>query len=247
MNFIDTHVHLQDFTSENVKDILTTAFEVGLDKLICVGSKPDDWEMVESISSEYSKQIIPAFGLHPWYVNNIDENWSQILEVFLSKNKNALVGEIGLDGYKEYIEKQIEVFEKQLLLARKFNRPIIIHSVKAQNWFENNWRLLPDKFVFHSYFGKKEFLKEIISHNGYVSFSFSILKNKDVEELINMVPIHKMLLETDSPYQAENKDSENEPAKLPQLFYELAKIRKIEQKEFAEHIYNNSLEFMKIG
>lgn len=246
MNFIDTHVHLQDFTSEYIKNIIISSLSVGVDKFICVSSKPEDWYKVEELAKKYSIEIVPAFGLHPWYVKGVKENWDIELSELLQKNTNALIGEIGLDGYKDW-EGQVSVFERQLLLARDFSRPVIIHSIKAQNWFENNWRLLPDKFVFHSYNGKKEFLKEIISHNGYVSFSFSILKNKELYELVNMIPIHKLLVETDSPYQAVEKGQENEPGLLPNLVFELAKIRNMEQKEFTKQIYDNSLEFMKVG
>ncbi|MDR1694671.1 MAG: TatD family hydrolase [Lactobacillaceae bacterium] len=246
MNIIDTHVHLQDFTSENVKDVIISSHGVGIEKFICVSAKSEDWSKIEKLIHKYPKKILPAFGIHPWYAKDGKKNWSGELENMLKKYPEALVGETGLDGYKDP-DGQIEVFERQLFLAHKYNRPIIIHCVKSQNWFENNWRLLPEKFVFHSYNGKKEFLKEITAHNGYVSFSFSVLQNKELAELVNLVPIHKILLETDSPYQSFEKNRDNEPALLPFLVKEIAKIRGMPLNEFSRQIYNNSLEFIKVG
>lgn len=245
MKFIDTHIHLQDFTSEKIKDIITSSDNYGLDKMLCVSAKPSDWKRLEELADEY-KNIIPAFGVHPWYVKEAKNSWLDDLRFFVEKNPQALIGEIGLDGYKDKTGQE-DFFKQQLLLAVEYSRPIVIHSVKAQNWFENNWQLLPDKFVFHSYNGSKDFLKEVINHNAYVSFSFSILANKDFAELVNIVPLHRLLAETDSPYQALEKNAINSPFLLPDLIFELAKVRKIEQNQFTKQVYNNSLEFMKVG
>lgn len=245
MNFIDTHIHLQDFKQIYTKDIIASALSMGVKKFLCVSSSLEDWKKVEELYNKYPDYIVPAFGVHPWYVKEEKEDTYSCLEEMLKKYPSALVGEIGLDGYKD-MNGQIEAFERQLFIAREYSRPIVIHSLKSQNWFEQNWRLLPDKFVFHSYNGKKEFLKEIISHNGYVSFSFSVLRNKEFKELVNMVPIHRLLIETDSPYQGVEKDSENEPSKLPNLFSEIAKAGNADREKLAEQIYKNSLEFMGV-
>lgn len=246
MQYIDTHVHLQDFNVEYVKDIITAAISLDVKKMICVGSRPDDWKKVEEIYRQYPNNVIPAVGLHPWYVEDAGDSWAEILEEHLIAYPQSLVGEIGLDGIKGK-KGQLEVFEQQLILARDYRRPVIIHAVKAQNWFEDNWHLLPEKFVFHSYNGKKEFLKEIIKHGGHVSFSFSVLKNKELAELVDIVPIRKLLLETDSPYQASEAEEENEPALIPQLYREIAQTKGMNLKEFAEQVYANAMEFVKVG
>ena len=247
MKFIDTHIHLQDFSKECTDKVISEAAYVGIEKFLCVSSKPEDWQSVVGFQQRFPSVIYSAIGIHPWYASETKERDMVILENLLEKNKSLLIGEIGLDGYKEFMSLQENIFKRQLVLAKKYNRAIVIHCVKAQAWFEKNWSLLPQKFVFHSYNGKEDFAKKIVQKGGYISFSFSILKNKEREKIINSVPLDKMLLETDSPYQSFEKDVENQPVFLPNLAFEVAKIVGIEYEDFAQKIYQNAMEFLKIG
>ena len=132
-------------------------------------------------------------------------------------------------------------------MAEELKRPLIIHAVKAQEWLENYWDMLPAKFVFHSYNGKREVLKKILKAGGYVSFSASILRNTDKEELVNMVPADKLLLETDGPYQGPDKNAEVTPAYIPRLAEKIAGWRGENLPDFAARVYQNSLEFIHVG
>ena len=162
--------------------------------------------------------------------------------------KEALIGECGLDGVKNPDdEPQNSVFCQHILLAEELKRPLIIHAVRAQEWLENYWDMLPAKFVFHSYNGKREVLKKILKAGGYVSFSASILRNADKEELVNMVPADKLLLETDGPYQGPDKNAEVTPVYIPRLAEKIAGWRGENLPDFAARVYQNSLEFIHVG
>ena len=245
MQFIDTHLHLQDYKTGFATDIVKTAQEAGVNKVVCAATGQFDWDKVARYAKQYPETVIPAFGLHPWYLQEAKPDWQLRLREFLARFPNALIGECGLDGIKNPDdEPQNSIFYQQILLAKELKRPLIIHAVKAQEWLENYWEILPAKFVFHSYNGKREILKKIIKAGGYVSFSASILRNPDRQELANLIPADKLLLETDGPYQGPDKNIEVTPAFLPRLAAEVAAWRGEDLQSFATRVYHNSLEFI---
>ena len=242
MHFIDTHVHLQDYKSTNATDIILRSADEGIMRLICVSAEENNWHTVLSLYDANPNVIIPAFGIHPWFVSNMTSGWQDRLEVLLQKYPNALIGECGLDGYKLLSEKQQEVFMEHINIAHQYQRPLIIHAVKAQSWFESNWNKLPEKFVVHSYNGKIDFLKAIIKHGGYIGLSASIFKNKNIAEILKIIPQNKLLLETDGPYQNLYSDKESYPWFIKK---QLEKLENITGYSMTEQIYQNSLEFIK--
>ena len=243
MQFIDTHIHLQDYKSINATDILLQALKTGCTKLLCVSAVETDWEKVSVYHASNPQLVVPAFGLHPWFLGTIKSNSLSKLEEYIQKHPQALIGECGLDKLKDQnIERQKQVFAQHLNLSRKYNRPLIIHSVKSQDLMEDFWKLLPDKFVFHSYNGKPDFLKKIIKQGGYIGLSASILNNPYLADILNLIPDNKLLLETDGPYQSLHKSQEAMPWFIAEQIQYLEKIAK---RPLAEQIYQNSLEFIK--
>ena len=226
---IDTHIHLTDFTKKDLTNLIEPR-----EKVIAVSTSEKDWEKLKPIFEHNSEKIIPAFGLHPWYVRDASSSWPELLEGLLIEYPKAIIGEIGLDGIKDdQKEPQASAFKTQIDLAKKYNRPMLIHAVKSQDWLEDFWNFLPpEKFVFHSYRGKKELLQKIISHGGYISFSPSILKG-DKDDIISLVPSNRILVETDAPYQGKPED-------LEKVIEKITRIKNIS----AEDIYKNTLEFL---
>lgn len=246
MRFIDTHIHLQDYKQSALEEVMAQAEKAGVGKMVCVCASEDDWAKAENLAALFSKTVVPAFGLHPWYVSEARTGWKKRLEQLLQKHPAALVGEAGLDRIKNpQAEPQASFFEQQVELAKVYKRPLIIHAVKAQDWLENHWQKLPEKFVFHSYTGHKEMLGKILNVGGYVGFNFSILKSANRQEALRYVPQDRILLETDGPFQPLNRGEESLPQQLPVLAQEIAKIRGEKAEDLSEQIYTNSLEFLR--
>lgn len=246
MKFIDTHIHLQDFKTRCATDIIAAGKNCGVEKFVCASIVREDWSEIAALYQRFPENVVPAFGLHPWYVDRILPGWEADLEKMLAECPKALVGENGLDRvHFPNKEPQNGIFRKQIEIAKKYHRPLLIHAVKSQDWLEEYWPVLPEKFVFHSYNGRVELLKKIIDRNGYVSFSASILKNRDKEKILKTVPAEKILLETDGPYQSFYPDKESSPEFIPELAEEIALIRGENKEVFANRVYQNSLEFIQ--
>ena len=232
MKLVDTHIHLADLSAKDLKNLVENN---KIEQFICVSTKESEWEKMVHFYELYHQYMIPSFGIHPWYVKDLKPSWDVRLEEYLKKYPMALVGEIGLDRFKNPDPSpQVEVFEAQLKLAKKYNRAAIIHSVKSVDWMDPLWDKMPPKFVFHSYTGKEEFLKKIIAQNGYISFSPSILKNKHKHELINLVPKDKILIETDAPFQGD----------IEEIFDIAYTINEVRNENMMDQLYKNSMEFL---
>lgn len=245
MQFMDTHIHLQDLSANNATDIIRASQKAGVDKLVCVAIVEEDWSKIAKLYEAFPDVIVPAFGLHPWYIGQAKEGWEQRLEVFLQQYPIALVGETGLDRYRnEELEPQNSFFKVHIELAQKYRRPLIIHAVRCSEWLESYWKILPKKFVFHSYNNHRELLKKIIGAGGYISLSSAMLRNVQKAKIIPSIPKERLLLETDGPYQSYRAGQEGVSTQLPQMAQEIADIRGEELSKMAAQIYQNSLEFI---
>ncbi|MES2795172.1 MAG: TatD family hydrolase [Bacteroidota bacterium] len=144
-----------------------------------------------------------SMGLHPWYLNQ--ENKLTDLEILeaLAKNKNVLaIGEIGLDKIcKTDFDLQIEIFERQILIAEKLNKPIVIHCVKAFSELISIKKTLRPKvpMIVHGFNQNRQILDQLIAHQFYISLGSVILNEKsNAFKLIGYIPKNHLFLETDT-------------------------------------------------
>ncbi len=245
MEFIDTHIHLQDYKARYTTEIISAAQSAGVCSFICCSTSPQDWGRVASLADEFASVVTPAFGLHPWYISSSTGEWEAELAQMLSAYPHALIGECGLDGIKNPApEPQLSILRRHIALAHTFHRPLLIHSVKAQSWFERIWKELPPCFVFHSFSGSLEFARQIIKSGGYITFSFSIMRHHHAAELIKTIPLSRLLFETDGPYQPPHKGEETAAETLPELAAFVASHRPETRAEVFAAVYHNSLELI---
>lgn len=244
MNFIDMHIHLQDYKTNCATDIVTAAREGGICRFVCASTSEKDWPEVAALAEKYPHTVVPAFGIHPWYAVDAAKGWQIRLREQLLAFPTALVGECGLDGLREGMAVQTEVFAEELALAKELKRPFVIHAVKAVPELEGFWRQMPERFMVHSFNGHPDHLRPILKNGGYVSFSASILRNRNGAEIVRMVPADRLLLETDGPYQGPQKGLEQTPLFLPRLLMKIANWRQQDPAELAAMVLSASEEFI---
>ncbi len=147
-----------------------------------------------------------TFGLHPWYLDKKKyEVGLEKLQALLQENKIIAIGECGLDKLRgPDLDFQISVFEMQLQLAKKYNRPVIIHCVRAFNeLIEIKKKEKPSVLlIMHGFNNNKNILKQLINAGFYISLGTAILKEDeknahDWRVKINIMPLEKLFFETD--------------------------------------------------
>ncbi|MBQ8482533.1 MAG: TatD family hydrolase [Alphaproteobacteria bacterium] len=244
MHYLDSHIHLQDYKTQEVKNVVNNAAKSFVTRFINLSSHPNDWNNVKNLTSAYP-QIIPAFGVHPWYITDISNDWKEKLEDLLNKTEQAMVGECGIDRLKNSDTAiQTDILQVHINLANKYNRPLIIHSVKANREFEKLFSILPERTVFHSFTGSVEWGKELQKHGFFIGINFSILRKKNADEILRNLSFKRVLLETDGPYQNNISGEETLPQNLPYLAAEIAKTAGIPFDEFSDILSRNQQEFL---
>lgn len=247
MYFIDTHIHLQAYNAKTAPQIIGEAAACGVGKLVCAAITEADWAHIADLAVKYPQTVIPAFGIHPWYLENLSAGWTQRLAEMLAHFPQALIGETGLDRHHNPVpEIQAEVFRTHMDLAAQFNRPLLIHAVKAWDWLQDFWpQLQKRRFVFHSFNARREQLEQVIKAGGYISFSNSVLRNRDFAALAAAVPADKLLFETDGPFQGP-EGKESHPCQIADICAATAAARSEPAEKLAAQVYANSLRFIDV-
>ena len=160
-------------------------------------------ELVNQYPQDFDASIpFYSIGIHPWYIKEeqIDTDLKITEEKLQTKNCLAL-GECGLDKRIEIpLEQQITVFEKQLTLAEKYNKPVVIHCVAAfQEVIEIKKRLkISVPMIIHGFSKNSQIASQLIKEGFYISFGKYLLKNPDLKAVFQNVPNDRFFLETDT-------------------------------------------------
>jgi len=169
------------------------------------GTHPDDWALMQGLSTPSGTRLIRAYGVHPWKVDDLPSDWEQKLRERLQCGAGS-VGEIGLDNWIEprNERRQMEIFEIQLGLAHEFNLVPSIHCLRA-------WGLLIDAlkrgptlnrgFLVHGFGGSVEILHQLLDLGGHASFSAYAAHpgRKRMRDAARVCPLDRLLVETDAP------------------------------------------------
>ena len=186
-------------------------------------------------------------------MEDIVADLKEIEELSLNK-KIVAIGEIGLDYYWNTENKELQqyAFIEQIKLANKLNLPIVIHTREA---VQDTLEILKKnpvnkKGVFHCSPLNKELVKEALKLEFYISFAGPVtFKNsKNANEIINMVPENKMLIETDSPYLAPepHRGTRNDPRNVKYIAEKIAEVKEIQVEEIARITYENACRVFNI-
>lgn len=166
-------------------------------------NQSDVLELVNQYPKDFDEAIpFYSIGIHPWYIeeSRLDINLKIIEEKLQTKNCLA-IGECGLDKRIEVpLDLQISVFEKQLALAEKFKKPVVIHCVAAyQEVIEIKKRLnITVPMIIHGFSKNKQVAEQLIAAGFYLSFGKYLLKNPDLKMVFQAIPNDRFFLETDT-------------------------------------------------
>jgi TatD DNase family protein len=166
-------------------------------------NQADVLELVNQYPQEFDATIpFYSIGIHPWYIleDRIEADL-EIIESKLQEKKCLALGECGLDKRIEIpLELQQIVFEKQLVLAQKYNKPVVIHCVAAfQEVIDTKKRLnISVPMIIHGYSKSLQLAEQLLNNGFYISFGKYLLRNPELELVFKSIPNDRFFLETDT-------------------------------------------------
>ena len=252
----DTHCHLNDDSLyENIDEVIENAKKTGVNKFLVVGYNKESSFLAVKIAERYD-ECYAAIGFHPCDIFDLsEEDYNQTMAL-VSHKKVVAIGEIGLDYHwvKEPEKKalQKDYFIRQIEFANEHHLPISVHNRESN---EDCLKILKEhtpKYggVMHCYSGSVEMLQTVldlgmmISLGGPVTFTNA----KAPKEVAEVVPLEKLLLETDSPYLTPHphRGEKNEPKYICLVSEEVARLKGISKKHVEQVTYQNALRLFKI-
>lgn len=206
-NIFDTHSHYTDSAFDGDRfELLDSMQEKGVRYIMLASTCIADIRENALLSEKYD-YIYTSAGFHPENIDDLPENYTDIIRKAVSEHKKLkAIGEIGLDYHYDGFdrEKQIEVFEKQLGLAAELKLPVIVHSRDASEDTLDILKKYRPQGVVHCFSGSAETAAEIIKLGMYIGFTgvLTFRNAKKALRAIEAVPPDRLLLETDCPYMA---------------------------------------------
>lgn len=212
MNFIDTHTHLdgEEFDADR-NLVIERAQEAGVSKVFVPAIDMKSVKTVLDTCQRYPGYAYPMIGLHP---EEVRADWSSVLDEMHQMLKPGhpfiAIGEVGLDYYwsREFEHEQLQAFERQVEWSIETRLPLMIHCRKGQNEMVkllNQYRDQLPGGVFHCFTGNEKEAEELLQFNNFVLGIGGVLtfkKSHLPEVLPAVVPLDRIVIETDSPYMA---------------------------------------------
>jgi TatD DNase family protein len=236
---IDSHCHLTDpRLLEQLDDVLARAKSAGVDRMITIGTDPDD-DLAAIQLCHMRPMLRCSIGIHPNYCHEVDEAEIPRLREMQSDPSVVALGEMGLDYHYNFADRarQRRFFEAQLKLAAELNRPVVIHNREATDDCLAVMRQFPGiRAVFHCFTGSIAEGEKILEAGYTLGFTgvVTFKKSDDVKEIARRTPADRLLVETDAPYltpEPMRKQKTNEPALVVHTAAMVAQVRGVSIEE----------------
>jgi TatD DNase family protein len=253
LEFFDSHSHYNDEKFLNdIDKVIQSTYDAGITKFTFIVYNLEQINKAIEIAEKYHF-IYATCGISPNDIEDFKEENLVKIEQISQNNKVVAIGEIGLDYYwnKENKEDQRNLFIKQIEIANRINKPIVIHTRDA---FIDTIDILKnhpvkEKGIFHCCPLNQELIKEGLKLGFYISFSGNItFKNAKSEDPVNLVPLDRILIETDSPYLTPEpfRGQRNDSTKVKLVAEKIAQIKGMSLEDVAKATYENAKKIYKV-
>ena len=258
LNYIDTHCHLDGEEFAQDRDaVVQRAREAGCTRIFLPAIDVASCQSVIDVCRQYPDYCYPMLGLHP---EEVKADWQTVLAQIksrLSEPQVVAIGEVGLDFYwsREFEQAQLAAFEEQVKWSVEYRLPLMIHCRKAQHElvailkrYQND---LPGG-VFHCFTGNEQEAKELLQFERFVLGIGGVLtfkKSHLPEVLPAVVPLDRIVLETDAPYMAPvpKRGERNEPAFVAYVLKRLAEAYGVSEEEVERQTNANCEKILNIS
>ena len=248
--FIDTHAHLDGAEfAEDRATVVQRAKEAGASQVFIPAIDLPSLDTVMDFCHQFPDFAYPMVGLHP---EEVKADWQEVLSAMnphLSDAGVIAIGEVGLDFYwsREFEKEQMAAFEEQVRWSVETRLPLMIHCRKAQNELVGILRRYQNELpggVFHCFTGNENEARQLLEFENFVLGIGGVLtfkKSHLPEVLPAVVPLSRIVLETDAPYMAPvpKRGERNESSFIPYIIARLADAYGVEEEEIARQTNEN--------
>lgn len=251
----ESHAHYDDEAfDEDREELLLSLRENGIDKVVNVGASLESCRVTLDLMKKYPF-IYGAMGVHPSETAKLNEDNFAWLREQCTIDKVVAVGEIGLDYHWKEPEPQVQKvwFERQLILAKETGLPVIIHSRDAaKDTLDMMQALHAGEIggVIHCYSYTKEMAREYLQMDYYFGIGgvITFQNSKKLKEVVEYIPLERILLETDSPYLAPepHRGKRNSSLNLPFVAQAIADLKGISYDKVVETAQENAMRLFRI-
>lgn len=248
---IDSHTHLENERLD-AQAIIESMEKDGLEKIVTIGTNVEKSKRAVQISKE-NKNVYATVGIHPEYASEVTEQDLMEIDKLASEEKVVAIGEIGLDYYgcNDNFDKQVEIFVKQIQIAKKHNLPICIHSRSAKS---DTYKILKENIndivlpsIIHCFSEDGEYAQKFLDLGFYLSFAGNITYKKSDRSYLKDIPNDKILVETDAPFLSPEpmRGKLNEPARVALTALRIADEKEMDFETFCKHTVENTYRVYK--
>lgn len=247
-NIFDSHAHYDDEAFDKDREVILDGLQdKGVCNVINVGANIESSKKSVELSLKYPF-IFAAVGVHPTDLENLPENYLDIISNLLKNEKTVAIGEIGLDYHYDSStrDRQKKIFEEQLKFAVEHNVPVIVHDREAHMDTMNLLKKYKPRGVVHCFSGSFEMASEVIKLGMYIGLGGAVtFKNAKNPVLVaEKMPIDRILLETDAPYMTPvpYRGKRCDSSLIEYTAEKIAEIRNIGVDELLEKTKQNAID-----
>ena len=245
----DTHAHYDDEAfDEDRESLLSSMQENGIGRIVNIGASLASCRRTIELMEQYDF-VYGALGVHPSDTAELDEESFRWLEEVCQLKKCLAVGEIGLDYYWDEPDRDTQKrwFVRQLHLAEKIGKPVVIHSREAaKDTIDIMKAEHCDRIggVIHCYSYTKESARDYLEMGYYFGIGGVVTFNnaRKLKAAVEYLPLDRIVLETDCPYLAPvpNRGKRNSSLNLPYVVQTIARLKNVDEKTVREVTWQNA-------
>ena len=258
MTLFDAGVNLLDRRFD-ASEVIQRAFEAGVEKLCVITTHPDEWELAYQLYLKFPEILCYTIGVHPHHAKDVTDQSLIQLEQLAQREGCVAIGECGLDFNRNFSaqDTQLSVFEAQLAIAVKLQKPVYLHERDA---FEPQMTLLTQYIpqlpsgIAHCFTGSVEQVKAYLSLGLYIGITGWVCDEKRGEalrEAVKNIPKDRLIFETDAPYlfpkTLRPRKRNNEPAFLPHIVEQVSEMLAIPEGQLIKYSYENSCSLFSLN
>lgn len=241
MNYIDIHCHLD--MCYDIPSCVARARQADVKAIVTQGVNPKSNRAALELSRKY-KEVKAALGLYPLDAVKLSDAEIDKEIQFIRENRKEFIaiGEVGLDFKEDSTEheRQKYIFNKIVSVAIELDKPIIVHSRKAENiCIELLKKAKAKKVIMHCFSGKFKLVERIRDNGWFLSIPTNVKYSEQFQNIAKAIPLTNLFCETDSPFLHPDKEKNNEPANVIESYKTIAVLKGISLEDVTLMIAQN--------